>query len=124
MALENLNQFTGSENYYRNGMNRNFIYTDGVKYVAEEGGAYWLVDDIAIANAFDPKLKEEGFQSWILTKEENDSARLTADDGNGNILYSKKIDFTDFPLDEIKFYVVDALEFGKNTIMLMLPSEY
>ena len=30
MALEDLRQFTGSENYHRHGMNRKFIYTDGV----------------------------------------------------------------------------------------------
>jgi hypothetical protein len=124
MALENLNQFHGSEHNTRHGMNRNLIYTEGVAYVAEDGGAYWLLDDIAIAIAFDPKLKVEGFQSWILKREKGNAARLTADDGNGNILYSKAIEFTDFPLDGIQFYVVDAPDFGENAIMMMLPSEY
>ena len=124
MALEDLGQFTGSENYHRHGMNRKFIYTDGVQYVAEEGQAYWLLDDIAIAEMFDPLLKTEGFQLWTLQKGTKDSAILSATDGNKKTLYAKSIPYTDFPLDEIKFYVVDAPDFGANAIMLMLPSEY
>lgn len=123
MALENLGSFTGSENFHRNGMNRKFIYTDGAKYVADEAGAYWLIDDIAIANAFDQNLKGEEFQTWTLTKTGN-SATLIATDGNDRVLYSKGIEYTDFPLDSIKFYVVSAEDFGVNHLMLMLPSEY
>jgi len=126
MALtkEDLRQFTGSENYTRNGMNRKLIYTDGIKYVAEEGGAFWLIDDIAIANAFEPNFKGEDFQMWSLVKHDGDIATLMATDGNDKILYAKKIDFTDFPLDEIKMYVVSAEDFGAGALMLMLPSEY
>ena len=40
----------------------------------------------------------------------------TCDDGNGNIVFSKRIPFTDFPLSEITLYYVN------NTILL--PSEY
>ncbi len=36
----NLRQFTGSENWYRHGINRNVTFTDGAKFVADEGGAY------------------------------------------------------------------------------------
>ena len=126
MALElsDLRQFTGSEHNTRHGMNRKMIYTEGVKYVAEEGHAFWLIDDIAIANMFDASLKAEGFQVWTLKKGTKDSAILSADDGNGNVLYVKSIEWTDFPLDEIKFYMVDAPDFGENATMLMLPSEY
>jgi hypothetical protein len=124
MALDELNQFHGSEHNTRHGMNRNLIYTEGVAYVAEEGHAFWLLDDIAIANMFEPSLKAEGFQLWTLTKGTNDSAILSATDGNKKTLYSKSIEFTDFPLDEIKFYLVDAPDFGEKAVMLMLPSEY
>ena len=123
MALENLNQFTGSENYFRHGIVRNFIYTDGVKYVADEAGAYWLIDEIALANKFDIKLKGEDFQTWKLTV--NDSkAALVCTDGNNHILISKEIPFTDFPADHIDFYVVSAEDFGEGVRMMMLPSEY
>ena len=44
-----LRQFTGSENWYRHPFVRQVLFTDGAKYVADQGGAYWLLDAIAIA---------------------------------------------------------------------------
>lgn len=39
----NLNQFTGgTANYYKHWLNG--VYTDGMKYIAEQCGAYWLMD--------------------------------------------------------------------------------
>ena len=38
-----LSQFTGSENWYRHGLVRNVLFTDGAKYVADTAGAYWLL---------------------------------------------------------------------------------
>ena len=35
-----LREFTGTENWYRTLLFGDYLYTDGVKYVAEEGGAY------------------------------------------------------------------------------------
>jgi hypothetical protein len=58
----------------------------------------------------------EGFQVWKLKVNADRTATLTCDDGNYNIVYTQHIAFTDFPLDEIKFYFTD------NTILL--PSEY
>ena len=43
-----LAQFTGSENWYRHAINRAVLFTDGAKYVADQAGAYWLLDEIAI----------------------------------------------------------------------------
>jgi hypothetical protein len=44
------------------------------------------------------------------------SATLTCDDGNGTIIYTQHIPFTDFPLKEITFYFTDNV--------ILLPSEY
>jgi hypothetical protein len=41
---------------------------------------------------------------------------LTCDDGNGNVVFTKEIEFTDFPLSEIRFYYADST--------ILLPSEY
>jgi hypothetical protein len=46
-----LRQFTGSEQWYRHGLVRSVLFTDGAKYVADQGGAYWLLDEIALASA-------------------------------------------------------------------------
>lgn len=42
-----LKHFTGSEHWYRHALNRKVLFTDGAKYVADKGGAYWLIDTIA-----------------------------------------------------------------------------
>jgi hypothetical protein len=58
----------------------------------------------------------EEFQVWKLAVRPNRTATLTCDDGNGNIVFTKEIEHTDFPLDEITLY------FANNVIHL--PSEY
>jgi len=117
LTTADLSQFTGSENWYRHNLNREILYTDGAQYLAEAGGAYWLIDEIALANAFKPQVKAEDFQVWTLTREAKGSgAMLVCDDGNGRIVYSKRIAFTDFPLDSIKLYCEGGT--------ILLPSEH
>ena len=111
-----LAQFTGSEHWYRHGINRNVLYTDGAQYVAEHAGAYWLLDEIALIQPYDKRVATEEFQVWKLKVKPDNSATLTCDDGNGNIVFTKAIEFTDFPPEGITLY------FTNNTILL--PSEY
>ena len=46
LTKADLAQFTGTERYYRHGINRKVCYTEGAQHVAEAGGAYWLLDEI------------------------------------------------------------------------------
>ena len=114
LTKADLAQFTGSEQWYRHGLVRKVLYTDGAQYVAETAGAYWLLDEIAFAQA-EPTVAVEEFQLWKLKVNAGQTAILTCDDGNGNVVYIKRIEFTDFPLDEITLY------FTNNVILL--PSE-
>jgi hypothetical protein len=116
LTAADLRQFTGSENWYRHGINRNVVFTDGAKHIADRGGAYWLLDAIAIAQLYEKSVAAEAFQVWRLKVNPDRSARFTCDDGNRNLVYKQDLEFTDFPLDEIKLYFTD------NTILL--PSEY
>ena len=92
-----LRQFTGSEHWYRHGLNRNVLFTDGAKYVADQGGAYWLLDEIALAQRYHKRVAAEEFQVWTLAVKRDRTATLTCEDGNGNIVFEKAIPFTDFP---------------------------
>jgi hypothetical protein len=60
-------RFTGSEHWYRHSLNHNVLYTDGAKYVADEGGAYWLLDEIALAQRYQKTVAAEEFQVWTMT---------------------------------------------------------
>ena len=115
LTKQDLNQFTGTEQWYRHSLVPHFLYTDGVQHVAEAGGAYWLIDEIAFVQHL-PAVKAEEFQSWQLQVRPDQTALLTCGDGNGRTVHSKTIAFTDFPLDEIDFYFTNQV--------LMLPSEY
>jgi prepilin-type processing-associated H-X9-DG protein len=116
LSKAELRQFTGSENWYRHGLARNILFTDGAKYVADQGGAYWLLDEIALAQRGNSRVAAEEFQVWKLAVKPDRTATLTCDDGNGNVVSSKPIPFTDFPANEIELW------FTNNTIYL--PSEH
>ena len=110
-----LAHFTGSERWYRHNLVRGVLYTDGAQYVAEHGGAYWLLDEIAFGQA-KPKIAAEGFQVWTLIVHPDQTAKLTCDDGNGRVVFTKKILYTDFVLDKIQFYFANGI--------IHLPGEY
>jgi hypothetical protein len=109
-------EFTGSENWYRHGINRAVLFTDSAKFLADQGGAYWLLDIIAIAQQHDARVTGEEFQVWNLKVHPDRSATVYCDDGNGNLVYTQEIPFTDFPLDEVKLYFANKV--------IHLPSEY
>ena len=111
-----LAQFTGSQNFYRHGLVRQVLYTEGVEYVVETAGAYWLLDEIALAQRHIISVKREDFQVWDLKVNAEQTAMLTCGDGNGLEVYSKHIEFTDFPEPGIRFYYSDWV--------IHLPSEY
>lgn len=113
---QELQNFTGTEHWYRHSLNRNMLYTDGVQYFAEKAGAYWLLD--IIATELHRLQQVHGFLT--VTAESLDSkATLQAHtevDGVEQIVWSRKIDYTDLPAGAWKFFYTDDV--------LLLPSEY
>ncbi len=116
LTEQDLLQFTGSEFLFKHSLVKRVRYTDGVKFVAERGGAYWLIDEIAFAQFSEQRLLDEVFQHWVLTVHEDRKGVLRCDDGNGKKLYEKEIEYTDFPLSQIRFYVCEGI--------ILLLSEY
>lgn len=119
LSHSDLSQFTGTDTWYRHGLVRNVLYTDGVKFLAERAGAFWLLDKVATLQ-IEPRVRAEEFQTWRLAVSEGQKATLTCDDGNGNVVHSERIGWTDFPLDEVKLYV--GADGARRVVML--PSEY
>jgi hypothetical protein len=115
LNFEHLRHFTGSENWYRHALNPTVLYTDGVKHVADAAGAYWLLDEIALAQRYESAVRAEAFQVWRLDVKDS-AARLTCEDGNDRIVHIKAIPFSDFPEPGITLWCTN------NTILL--PSEY
>jgi len=108
-----LSQFYGSDEIYRYKLVPGHFFTEGVKFLAENAGAYWLLD-LIFSHQLDPKVAGEEFQVWIL-KVENQKGIAICEDGNDNEVTRQEIEFTDFPLPEIRLWLENKT--------LMLPSE-
>lgn len=112
--LAELAYFTGTTQYYYHPTFKSLNYTDGVRFVAKEMGAYWLLEHVLIHQT-PPEIQPMEFQVWKMKVHENHSATIRVEDGNDNVVKEFKIPYTDFPLDEITFWVENGV--------LFLPSE-
>jgi hypothetical protein len=117
ITQSDLDQFTGTEQWHRHWLGK-VTFTDGAKYLFDNAGAYWLLDEIVLEQS-SRRVKAEEFQVWKLIREVGElksGATLTCDDGDGHVVLTKRIPYTDFPLAEIKLYFTDGV--------ILLPSEY
>ena len=115
--LAELPNFYGTENYYRlSPLFRTFVLTDGAKYLADAAGAWWLMDAIAshLGSYRDEGFVVAKFQAIVGGWE------LGITDGNEHFLATQRIEFSDFPLDEITLYVIKQ----DDLWVVLLPSEY
>jgi len=113
LRAEDLRNFGGTETWFRHSLYRKYLYTEGVQYVAETGGAYWLIDKIFDCQSCVPKLQNEEFCVWTLTlNKDGQGAKLTCTDGNETQLYAENILFTDFPLESVSLWLTN------NTLLL------
>lgn len=118
LTHKDLAQFTGSLVQYVHPF-FGYKYTEGVRYLAEAGGAWWLLDAIySWQSQLLPNHKQLGeFQLWTLTVADDQTAELVCqEDTASEVLASQQIEYTDFPLDSIKIYLIEGI--------MLLPSEY
>jgi Family of unknown function (DUF6876) len=113
-----LKHFTGTESYHKHlfpGKSA-ILLSDGCDFIRTHCNAHWLFDAI-LSYQLEKVLKGINFQlvelrqskknlSWLLTFRE---------DSNLKPLISQVIEFSDFPLDYLKLYVIDGI--------CLLPSE-
>jgi hypothetical protein len=111
-----LQTFTGTQEYFKI-KPYDFVYTEGVQYLANNAECYWLLNEIGLANMFSKAVKETTFQVWKLkVNTKTKEAELFLTDDDKALIFIKKIQYTDFPLEEITLWLIDKT--------LILPSEY
>ena len=119
-AIKNeLSQFTGTEGYHR-GLTA--LYTDGIVWVAEKLGCWWLFDDsAAYIHGY-----EKTDQFAVLRLTINDDESFIVELGDGNDIWRKHFasSFTGFPkkLTPFEFYAQWSPEM--SAWIFMLKSEY
>ncbi len=112
MGLEaELDQFHGTTRYFRNFTG--LLFTDGIKYLAEQASCYWLVD---LVGSHQPAVEGVRFQLWEIAVEDSKALVTMREDTHEPVLVRQRIPYTDFPLKEFSFYCVDSV--------MMLKSEY
>ena len=127
LSESSLYQFTGDILRYTHPLNRKVIYTPGVRYLADAGRAYWLIDAITsyfgspemnAAIAKDPRIGQ--MQFWRL-EVSDEKAVLTAEADAGEVPFIRQeIVFTDFPLKQVDIWA----GFDGIYWTLYLPSEH
>lgn len=115
-----LKGFIGTEEYHRLTLLNSVVGTDGVKFLADNAGAYWLIDMIASHLPSIPRSEQFAIVRYAGTPGASGIFSLT-DDIPANQTYAvQHIEFSDFPLDEIVMYV----QRGGPGWVVMLRSEY
>jgi hypothetical protein len=118
-----LSNFHGTERYHRLTLSPKLLATDGVAWLAENAQCFWLIDEIMLAQTL-PEIRRnkclQEMQFWSL-KVHGSKAVLVCEEDTDKPVYKKNINYTDFPLNEIKFYVAPLDE---NRMVIMLTSEY
>ncbi len=104
----------GSENFYQNKLSP-IMYTDGIKDMAEDCKAYWLIDLVS-SHQIIKAVKFELFQVWRLKRIKDVAFKIVATDGNEKVIASQQIPFSDFKYDIATLWLVNGC--------LMLPNEY
>ena len=110
--LEDLQNHHCTSGYYRY---MTIMITDGVKFLCEKAECFWFADIIA-SHQFNPLVKSEDFQVYTLKVNPDQTALITIDNGNGKVLETQEITYTDFPLESMIVWCI-----GK---VALLPHEY
>jgi hypothetical protein len=114
-----LDEFHGTTQYHKHLYPGRpaIMITDGCKFIRDDLKAYWLFDAI-LSYQNDLRKRNVNFQVWELKQLRKDlSWLLTCREDKGlKLVVSQRIEYSDFPLDYIKIWVIDKV--------VLLPSEY
>ena len=113
--MDIINHAQGSEAYHKFSPIPGFpVVTDGVIALAEAAGCYWFLDIIGSYQT--NKKLDPAFQVWKLTVNHEDRTGVVHGYNDTELIITQEIPFTDFPLDEVKLFLMDGV--------ILLPSEY
>lgn len=107
----------GCSGYFRHWAVRNFVYTDGVKDLADTG-VHWLLDIIATEVAQKVPVGPVGVITCIV--DDSGAAITLSLEDDAPAVWARKIDFTDMPIGKWAFIIQND---GTNVVMI-LTTEY
>lgn len=96
---------------------RRILFTEGIHYLAEQAGAFWLIDAVA---SYQPEavIRESGrlqsFQLWRLEVADRKAVLECREDSGQPAKIRQEIEYSDFPLTEFECFVVGGVMMLKN----------
>lgn len=114
---------TGTEKYHRlNPFYKFVLATDGVLNVLEQAKCFWLFDAIGSYYSYMKSTKDYFFVAQLNVENSSALLKITHEDSEGNdcLVAEQKIEFTDLPDGEYKFFICTQDEY----YVVMCPSEY
>ena len=90
------------------------VATDGIIALAEASGCLWFLDIIGSYQT--DKRLDLAFQVWELKVNHENNTGVVHGYNDTELIITQDISYTDFPLDEVKLYLMDGV--------ILLPSEY
>ena len=113
--LDIINHAHGSDAYHKYSPIPGYpVATDGVIALAEAAGCYWLLE---IIGSYQTNMQlDPHFQVWTLVVNLDKKSGVVNGFNDKTLIISQDIQYTDFPLDEVKLYLMDGI--------ILLPSEY
>ena len=111
---EQLSSYIGTGAYHKSFI-PGVMYTDGARAFANFADAFWVLDDIAAVIKLEPQVKKEEFVV-AQVRSNGKSANIDYEDGNYNIVFSQRYEFTSLPAGQYSFFVSGGV--------IYLPSEH
>jgi hypothetical protein len=89
---QDLRHFTGSMDLYKQpDFLGGLLYTEGVQHFCEKAGAYWFLDIISTEIH---SIHNQSYDAFITLTVADSQAWITVTDGDDNVYYTRKIDYT------------------------------
>ena len=105
----------GTDDYHQVFVNPDFpVLTDGVFGVVKAADAFWLVEKISQSQKNYPL--DPNFQVWDLSVNLSDNSAVLRGYNDTELIVEHEIDYTTFPLEEFRVYVMHGV--------ILLPNEY
>ena len=119
-----LSHFTGCEQPFCDGMFRGIIYTDGVKFL-RENGCNWLVVDMLSSALLEGSIKDQEFLTIKVNKDEQFISFIGINDEGEELELYRQDQYIGFDVPcDLTLFVGQTYQSSGVVKILMLASEY
>ncbi len=108
ILIKELNKYHGTEHYYKIPFSK-CLYTDGINALIDNCKCWWLISDLGIEVTARKELQVPFLVVTIKVNDDKTALITMKEDTNLKPIYKKKLTYTDFPLKEYEFYLIDNI---------------